>query len=457
MSRRKAGERGEKGDGCIRKTKAGTYEGTYYIHKKDETEIRKSFTRDNRQQVKDIIAHLKVLEPIDNDIVKVEINKITDEIKLIRKSDLLIKKTQKLNKDMLVDDYVDYWLWYHRKKGQKGQIVKDSTFENYVEKGNVIKRKIGQIELEDNRIQKVKVKELTFDFIESKLLELFNETCKTTAVQTRNHIFNMMKWAKKDGVIEENPLADEIINFPISAKYKRKIIEETDIDKVIEHCLKFWYVDVLTQLMTGARISEIRGLCWEDIDEDKCEIHFKNNYVTTAQYELDNNGHIVQKGTKSDYSTLKSSHSYRIINVDISFMQILKLHKFLQKQIAERKGIEFKETDPVFTGRWYGKQLGKNTTNERIKRIVEDLKIKNWEEISSHCLRKSFCCAGILNDVPLEYMSQLMGHSSTKVTEEYYSEYKQEKINSYAKQTNKNRVIALQKINKGYSVPGKAI
>ena len=138
-------------------------------------------------------------------------------------------------------------------------------------------------------------------------------------------------------------------------------------------------------------------------------------------------------------------------------MQILKLHKFLQKQIAERKGIEFKETDPVFTGRWYGKQLGKNTTNERIKRIVEDLKIKNWEEISSHCLRKSFCCAGILNDVPLEYMSQLMGHSSTKVTEEYYSEYKQEKINSYAKQTNKNRVIALQKINKGYSVPATAI
>ena len=65
MSRRKAGERGEKGDGCIRKTKAGTYEGTYYIHKKDETEIRKSFTRDNRQQVKDIIAHLKVLEPIE--------------------------------------------------------------------------------------------------------------------------------------------------------------------------------------------------------------------------------------------------------------------------------------------------------------------------------------------------------------------------------------------------------
>lgn len=90
-------------------------------------------------------------------------------------------------------------------------------------------------------------------------------------------------------------------------------------------------------------------------------------------------------------------------------MKILKIHKFLQQQFAERKKVEFKETDPVFTGRWY-KQLGKNTTNDRVKRIMKDLEIKDWNEITSHCLRKSFCCAGILNDVPVEYMAKLMGH-----------------------------------------------
>lgn len=457
MAKKKPRLRAEKGDGSIRETSAGTFEGTYYIHRKDETEIRKSFTRADRQEVKDIIAHLKVLEPIDNDVMQIDINKITNEITLIRKTGLLFKKKSKLDEDMLVDDYVDYWLWYHRRKGQKGKMVKDTTFENYVEKGNIIKRKIGEAKLQNGKIQKIKVSDLTLDFIESKLLELFEETCLTTATQVRNHIFNMMRFAKKDGVIKENPLAEEVINFPSTGeKFKRKIIEETDIESVIKYCLKNWYIDVLIQILTGGRISEIRGLRWKDIDEDECMIHFSKNYVTTKQYELDKQGHLVAKGRKSEYSTLKSENSNREIKIDKDFMKILLIHKHLQMNYAEKHYAEFSDNDPVFTGRWYPRQLGKNTTNERIQRVVKELNIKNWEEISSHCLRKSFCCAGLLNDVPLEYMSKLMGHSSVKVTEEYYAEFKQSKINSYAEKTNQNRLNALHKLNNRFAIPSIA-
>ena len=78
--------------------------------------------------------------------------------------------------------------------------------------------------------------------------ELFYETCKTTAIQTRNHIFNMMRYAKKDKIIKENPLAEETINFPDTGeKFHRRIIEEIDIEKVIEYCLTHWYIDVFTQ------------------------------------------------------------------------------------------------------------------------------------------------------------------------------------------------------------------
>ena len=75
----------------------------------------------------------------------------------------------------------------------------------------------------------------------------------------------------------------------------------------------------------------------EDIDFDKCEIHFSNNYITTDEFELDENGHIKKEGTTSDYSTLKSSSSCRTIKLDEETMEILKKHKDNQKEFAKNK------------------------------------------------------------------------------------------------------------------------
>lgn len=215
--------------------------------------------------------------------------------------------------------------------------------------------------------------------------------------------------------------------------------------------MKLGYLDVLTQLLTGARVSEIRGLVWENIIEEKCQIKFANNYISVKEYSLDEEGHIISKGRKSRYTTLKSSSSERIIEVSKELMEILKIHKKLQMYLAQRLNKDFKESDPVFTTSKYN-QIGRNYTNDRVKKVVKDLEIPNWKEISSHCLRHSFCYAGILNDVPINYMSKLMGHSSVKVTEQYYVKYNQQKINHYARRTNINRDKALQTLNEKYGL-----
>lgn len=407
-------DRQPKGFGGLNK-RNNSWEGTLEIKKKNGETISKSFTRPTIAEVNHIKYQLKALEPLDNNVLDIKIDKNTNEITLIQDKDLGTSKS-KVDPDITVEKYVDYWLINHRRRGQKRRQVKDSTFADYVDKCRHIKEKLGK-RIIDGKEYKIKVRSLTFEFIEKQLLELYNEVAESTAVQVRNHIYNMMVYARKDGIIRENPLQDENINFPVSnVKFKRKIIEETDIQSVIQYCLKNWYIDVLTQLLTGARVSEIRGLTWQDIDEDKCEITFSNNYLTTQQYEVDDQGNIQAQGTKSEYTTLKSSSSYRTIKIDKDFMKILKIHKEFQKAKADKKNMEFSKSDPVFTGRWYPKPLGKNTTNDRVEKVMEDLKIKDWEEITSHCLRKSFCCAGILNDVPVEYMAQLLGHSDPKVT-----------------------------------------
>lgn len=405
-----------KGCGGLNHLKNGNYEGTLNVKKLNGDSIFKSFTRKTVAEINHIKYQLKSLEPLDNDVLDIKINKKDNEITLIRNFDLAIKK-QKINPNILVDDYVDYWLWNHKRRGQKRRKkIKDTTFNDYVQKSKHIKNRLGSIEI-NGKEYKIKIKELTFEFIEKQLLTLYEETSENTAIQVRNHVYNMLNCAKKDKIIKESPLDNENINFPESKiKHKRKIIEETDIDKVIQYCLDNWYIDVLTQILTGGRASEIRGLIWACISESTNEISFTNNYVTTKQYGLDEKNHIELKGIKSGYTTLKSEASYRTIKVDEFFMRILKKHKELQQEKALKEHVQFKETDPVFTGRWYGKPLGRNTTNDRVKKVMSDLKIKNWEEITSHCLRKSFCSAGILNGVPAEYMAKLMGHSDIKVT-----------------------------------------
>ena len=198
-------------------------------------------------------------------------------------------------------------------------------------------------------------------------------------------------------------------------------------------------------------MSEIRGLVWENIIEDKCQIKFVNNYISVKEYTLDEEGHIIAQGRKSKYTTLKSSSSERIIEVSKELIEVLKIHKKLQKYLAQKLEIKFKESDPVFTTSKYN-QIGRNYTNNRVNKVVKDLEIPNWKDISSHCLRHSFCYAGILNDVPINYMSKLMGHSSVKVTEQYYVKYNQQKINHYARMTNINRNKALQTLNEKYGL-----
>ena len=126
-------------------------------------------------------------------------------------------------------------------------------------------------------------------------------------------------------------------------------------------------------------------------------------------------------------------------------MDILVKHKEYQKSLAKKNHKTFEEDDYVFTTKSY-MPYGRNTLNERVKETVKSLKIDNWEHITSHCLRHSFCYAGLLNDVPLEYMQILMGHSSPVVTKEIYAHFDDLKISNYAKKVNTNRIRALYKL-----------
>ena len=440
-------DRQRKGNGGLNRLPNGNYEGTYNVKKKNGDSIPKSFTRSTTGEITYIKKMLQRLEPLDNDVLGIKINKTTNEITIVRETILLEDNTQ-LSKDMLVDKYVDYWLWNHRRKGVKRAKIVEKTFEDYVDKCKHIKRKLGTV-VKNKKEYKLKVRDLTFSFIEEKMLELYDEVSEYTAVQVRNHLYNLMRFAKKDGVIETNPLQDEEIRFPESKEKKeKKYIKPVDEDRVVQYCLKKWFIDVLAQFYTGSRVSEVRGLRWNDLVElENAEIgnyglKFDENFMSVKEFEFVD-GEIKSLGRKRKYTQLKSKSSYRTIPIPDEFYKVLMIHKYLQKKLAEKLGIEFKETDPMFTTSTYN-QLGKDDTNDRLKQVVEDLEIDDWDKLTSHCLRHGFCYTGLLNDVPLEYMQILLGHDDISVTREWYAHFDEKKVRKYANVVNKNRTKALK-------------
>ena len=74
-------------------------------------------------------------------------------------------------------------------------------------------------------------------------------------------------------------------------------------------------------------------------------------------------------------------------------------------------------------------------------------KIKDWQELSTHCLRHTYCSTGVRNKVPLADMKALLGHEDISVTAEWYMHFDEEQIIKSSNDVNRKRVVALQSIN----------
>ena len=141
------------------------------------------------------------------------------------------------------------------------------------------------------------------------------------------------------------------------------------------------------QLFTGARVSEVAGITWLALNFDECSVEIKQNYMTIKKFEYDEETHtITSLGRSREITDLKSKSSYRTLGLPKEYMEVLKLHKYLQMETAKKNHKQFRDSDFIFTTSTYT-PVGRNDINDKVKKVVKDLNIENWDEITSHCLR----------------------------------------------------------------------
>lgn len=412
MGRRK-NDRRARNTGGLRQKGSNSWEGRLRVRKESGDFIEKSFTRNSKMECQEIINKLRAYEPLEDNVKEIKIDRYTNKITLIKEGE-----ENSICKDMLFGDYMDYFIWNHRRLGVKNTAIKDTTLASYIDGARLIKNKIG------NR----KIAELKYEDIRQALEEIHRATCDSTVKKVKNLVYSAFSYAKKDKVINENILAenDDIHFKELKGKKERKIICKEDEEKFINYCLENKEYMILFILLTGVRESECCGVKWSNIDFNNKTVNICQAFMRVDKFDYEN-GKIVRVGSKKEITDLKSKSSYRVLGLPEEYIEILKVHKEEQKELAKKCNKVFSEEDFVFTTKNYDGYVVDGVT-DRLKSIMNNIKIKNYDKITIHGLRHTFCSRGIRNKVSLKEMQRLMGHSSIQVTADIYSQLDNESV-----------------------------
>lgn len=237
---------------------------------------------------------------------------------------------------------------------------------------------------------------------------------------------DMFEKAIGNGFIPINPT--RAIVMPKKEKYEPRFLTEEEQEMFLEVAKEYYHYDIFcVNLSMGARIGELLGLKWTDIDFDKKTIHIQRT-LHYAKVTDDEPCHFF-------FTTPKTEDSNRIIPLLPETEAILRRVK--KKQLRNRMlfASVWKEEgefeNMVFTSQ-DGAPVRYGDVNRTIKKVV--LKVNLQEEemakfegreprelkpFSPHCFRHTFITRARDKNIPYEVIKPYVGHSREEMTAYY--------------------------------------
>lgn len=282
-----------------------------------------------------------------------------------------------------VNDWFDYWL-----ESVVAIQVKPSTFDSYKSKIDChIRPTIGNIHLSD--------------LTSTKIDQFINITKEKISTNSLHAVFRVLKtalkYAEKLNFISRSLY--ENIQLPKAKKTHIATLKQSEYKFLVSEVKNSPQgLPVLMSLETGMRIGEIAGLKWEDIDFENQTITIRRTLqrVSTPLKEQFKT-HIIEARPKSETSE-------RVIPLSSTlFKRLLNDMKTSHSEYVISNGVKCMEP---------------RTIRYQFRRILEKLGLPNY---SFHALRHSFATRCLEKGVNIAVISSLMGHSSTKMTLDIYT------------------------------------
>lgn len=207
--------------------------------------------------------------------------------------------------------------------------------------------------------------------------------------------------AVKKGIIEQNPVTG---STPARKSETEKGFLDTESCRIIISRLGSIHNSQVARavellLYTGLRRGELLGLSWEDIDLEKAEIHVRHTLW------------------KEELTTPKTRSSVRMIPLSEEAVScISEQYKYISSQ-KELMGEQWTETGAVFINR-HGGHMNGEYLNNMFRQFLKD---NGFNGMHIHDLRHANASILINNGVPMKVVSEHLGHSSVKTTEDYYT------------------------------------
>jgi len=228
-------------------------------------------------------------------------------------------------------------------------------------------------------LNSIKIKDIQKIDIQSAVDKLVKEDLKQSTIAT--HVVRLntfFKYIKEDlNLIVDLPTAG--IKMPKEkSKTNKKALTKPELDKLLLDLInnKF-YIVAFIAAVTGMRLGEILGLTWNDLDEINLTLDVNKQWK------------ISKRDKKSNFGTLKSRNSYRVVPISSSILKELKNYK-------KNNPTDIKNRITPFNDASIFKYLNP--------------KLREFAGISVHELRHTYATLVIADGMDFKTAAKLLGH-----------------------------------------------
>lgn len=312
-------------------------------------------------------------------------------------------KNEVMPKKIFMRDFIKEWLISVKQPSLKAASFDrlERTYENYIKHSAVGRCQLGNLTSGDiQRLINEKSETLSYSSLK-KIYELLN-SCLKYAVATRATGYNPMTAVQMPKQENLNKKTKSIEIFSGEELQRIEAVSKITYSNG-EFRFKHTYLFILLA-NTGLRAGEALALTWKNVDMEKRLIYVRQNSSCVKDRSIN-----AEQKYKTIITTVKTKHGNRAIPCNDKAYEALCWLKDYQE-------IHHIKSDYVDCNS-NGGILKQHTLPKILKKILQEANVP-YKNV--HALRHTFATNLIQAGVDIKTVSQLLGHSSIKVTYDTY-------------------------------------